>query len=168
MFLVYLLIVFFISLFIYQIILAFYPKIEGMTTDETKEKEKNKSNPTGAMYEEYSKDPLILGQQNAGNIEYLKGRVDTISDSTTDIDKLQTTITAMQQQMDDMSTQMAQLSQNMISGTPPDMSTLNTTDTSAFATDNSNDAITSDFTDTNNDAITSADAITSNTDDNIF
>ena len=55
MLLIYFLIVFFVSLFIYQIILAFYPNsiIEGM---ETKDKDKDK----GKKYEEYPTDPLIL------------------------------------------------------------------------------------------------------------
>ena len=81
MLLIYFLIVFFISLFIYQIILAFYPNslIEGM---ETNSKDKNKT--TGATYENYPTDPLILGKQNAGNIEYLKSQVDTLSSNTTD------------------------------------------------------------------------------------
>ena len=151
MFLVYLLIVFFISLFIYQIILAFYPKIEGMTTDETKEKEKNKSNPTGAMYEEYSKDPLILGQQNAGNIEYLKGRVDDMSTNSVDISKMQTDMAALQQQMDDLGTQMTQLSGNMISQDPVDTSAIDGSDQTPVAGDQTTGETTGDADQTTGD-----------------
>ena len=130
MLLIYFLIVFFISLFIYQIILAFFPKsiIEGMDTNS-----KDKDKTTGATYENYPTDPLILGKQNAGNIEYLKSQVDTLSSNTTDINQMETTISSLQDQVNELSTQMSQLSQTMISSDPPDISgatsyTGNTTD----------------------------------------
>jgi|LauGreDrversion4_2_1035121.scaffolds.fasta_scaffold16369_6 hypothetical protein len=117
MLLIYFLIVFFVSLFIYQIILAFYPNsiIEGM---ETKDKDKDK----GKKYEEYPTDPLILGKQNAGNIEYLKGQLDNLSSTTTDINQMETTISSLQDQVNELSNQMSQLSQSMISNEPPDIS----------------------------------------------
>ena len=119
MLLIYFLIVFFISLFIYQIILAFFPKsiIEGMDTNS-----KDKDKTTGATYENYPTDPLILGKQNAGNIEYLKSQVDTLSSNTTDINQMETTISSLQDQVNELSTQMSQLSQSMISSEPPDIS----------------------------------------------
>ena len=119
MLLIYFLIVFFVSLFIYQIILAFYPNslIEGMETNS-----KDKDNTTGTTYKNYQTDPLILGKLNAGNIEYLKSQVDTLSSNTTDINQMETTINSLQDQVNDLSTQFSQLSQSMISSDPPDIS----------------------------------------------
>jgi hypothetical protein len=141
MLLIYFLIVFFISLFIYQIILAFYPNslIEGM---ETNSKDKNKT--TGATYENYPTDPLILGKQNAGNIEYLKSQVDTLSSNTTDINQMETTISSLQDQVNALSTQMSQLSQSMISSEPPDISGV----TSYTGDDTTTDDTTTDDTTT--------------------
>jgi hypothetical protein len=116
MVLIYLLIAFFVCLFIYQLILAFYPNsIEGM---------ENKDKNTELNYTDYAKDPLILGEQNAGNIEYLKGQVNRLSTDSINIDKLQTNIDALQQQVDDLGQQMTDLSQNMISSTTPDTSAI--------------------------------------------
>jgi len=138
MLLIYFLIVFFISLFIYQIILAFYPNsvIEGM---ETKSKDKYKI--SGTNYEDYPTDPLILGKQNAGNIEYLKGQVDTLSSNTTDINQMETTISSLQDQVNELSTQMSQLSQSMISSEPPDIS-----GATSYTGDTTDDTTTDDTT----------------------
>ena len=137
MLLIYFLIVFFISLFIYQIILACYPNslIEGM---ETNSKDKDKT------YKDYPADPLILGKQNAGNIEYLKSQVDTLSSNTTDINQMETTISSLQDQVNELSTQMSQLSQTMISSDPPDISGV----TSYTGDDTTTDDTTTDDTTT--------------------
>uniref|UniRef100_A0A6C0I7W6 Uncharacterized protein n=1 Tax=viral metagenome TaxID=1070528 RepID=A0A6C0I7W6_9ZZZZ len=122
--LIYLLILFFICLLIYQTFLAAYPTsvIEGM---ETNDKEKNKD----LQYRDYPTDPLVCCKQNSGNIEFLKGQVDTMSINSTSINKLQTDMTALQQQVNDMGSQIAQLSQNMIGTQPPDMSAAVSTET---------------------------------------
>ena len=123
--LIYLLIVFFTCLLMYQIILAFYPSsvIEGMETND-KEKEKEKE----LQYTDYPTDPIVCCKQNSGNIEFLKGQVDTMSSNSTNINKLQSDMTALQQQVSDIGTQMSQLSQNMIGTQPTDMSVANTND----------------------------------------
>lgn len=141
MLLLYFLIVFFISLFIYQIILAFYPKIEGMETNN-KSKDKSKDKSYGTMYEEYPTDPLILGKLNAGNIQYLKGQIDTISTNTTEINQMQSTIDELQQQVSDLSTQMNQLSQSLISSESPDTSSV-----AGYSEDTSYDTVNMDNTD---------------------
>lgn len=141
MLLLYFLIVFFISLFIYQIILAFYPKIEGMETNN-KSKDKSKDKSYGTMYEEYPTDPLILGKLNAGNIQYLKGQIDTISTNTTEINQIQSTIDELQQQVSDLSTQMNQLSQSLISSESPDTSSV-----AGYSEDTSYDTVNMDNTD---------------------
>ena len=136
MLLIYFLIVFFISLFIYQIILAFFPKsiIEGMDTNS---RDKDKT------YKDYPADPLILGKQNAGNIEYLKSQVDTLSSNTTDINQMETTISSLQDQVNELSSQMSQLSQSMISSDPPDIS-----GATSYTGDDTTDDTTDDTDDT--------------------
>ena len=67
--LIYLLvIIFFLFLFLFNLFQK--PIVEGLdqTDDSTK----------GATYKEYSDDPLILAQQNAGNIQSLKDQVDDL------------------------------------------------------------------------------------------
>jgi len=133
MVLIYLLIAFFISLLSYQLILAFYPTIEGM---ETNSKNKNKDNNGEALnYVDYPTDPLVCCKQNSGNIEYLKGRVDDMSTNSLDISKMQTDMAALQQQMDDLGTQMTQLSGNMISQDPVDTSAIEGSDQTPVAGD---------------------------------
>jgi hypothetical protein len=146
MLLIYFLIVFFISLFIYQIILAFYPKIEGMTTSAANDKDKDKDKSYGTMYEEYPTDPLILGKLNAGNIEYLKSQIDTLSTNNVDIDQMQTTVDQLQQQVSDLSTQINQLGQSMISSEAPDNSSI-----AGYTEDTSYDTINSNSDSTSND-----------------
>jgi len=145
MLLIYFLIVFFISLFIYQIILAFYPSsiIEGMeSNNKTKDKSKNSDKSYGTMYEEYPTDPLILGKLNAGNIQYLKGQIDTITTNTNDINQMQSNIDQLQQQVSDLSTQMNQLSQSLISSESPDTSSV-----AGYSEDTSYDTVNMDNTD---------------------
>jgi hypothetical protein len=146
MLLIYSLIVFFISLFIYQIILAFYPKIEGMTTSAPNDKDKDKNKSYGTLYEEYPTDPLILGKLNAGNIEYLKSQIETLSTNNVDIDQMQTTVDQLQQQVSDLSTQINQLGQSMISSEAPDNSSI-----AGYTEDTSYDTINSNSDDTSND-----------------
>ena len=131
MVLIYLLIAFFVSLLTYQLILAFYPTIEGMETNSN-----NKDNNGEALnYVDYPTDPLVCCKQNSGNIEYLKGRVDDMSTNNVDISKMQTDMAALQQQMDDLGTQMTQLSGNMISQDPLDTSAIDGSDQTPVAGD---------------------------------
>ncbi len=125
MVLIYLLIAFFISLLTYQLILAFYPKIECM---ETNGKDKDKQNGSNLHYEDYPTDPLVCCKHNSGNIEFLKERVDNLSTTSNDLDKMQTTIDALQQQVNDLGTQLTQLAGNMISQEPVDTSVIENID----------------------------------------
>ena len=126
MVLIYLLIAFFISLLTYQLILAFYPTIEGMETNDNN-KYKTQNGQT-LNYEYYKIETLVFCKQNSGNIEYLKGRVDDMSSTSTDISKIQTDMAALQQQVDDMGTQMSELAGNMISQEPVDTTALQGSD----------------------------------------
>ena len=125
MILIYLLIAFFVSMFLYHLFLAVKNNklIEGMDNNTAEEED--------ITYKDYARDPLILGEQNAGNITYLKQRLDDISTDSSDIDKMQTTIDALQQQVNDLGTQISELGSNMISSTPPDTSDITQPETTA-------------------------------------
>ena len=73
------LICFFVSLIIYQIYSLSCPIIEG--------------------FNDYSEDPLILSKQNAGNIQVLKGRMDSLSGLDAKIDKTNADIKQLQEQV---------------------------------------------------------------------
>ena len=84
--LVYLICIFFIVLILNQIYNIIKPSVIEAAT-------------SGSDYQTYSPDPLILAQQNAGNIQYLKDRfsdIDTltqkIEDNSTKIASLQTLV----------------------------------------------------------------------------
>ncbi len=86
---------------------------EGMTTaTETKE-------PT---YQPYNmNDPnssLILAQQNAGNIEVLKGRVDKIDEWKTKVDGMQQSIDSLQVQVDSLVQQQADYAKDLAGDEP--------------------------------------------------
>jgi len=130
MILIYLLIAFFVSMFLYHLFLAVKNNklIEGMDNNTTEEEDNQNGEFT---YKDYARDPLILGEQNAGNITYLKQRLDDISTDSSDIDKMQTTIDALQQQVNDLGTQISELGSNMISSNPPDTSDITQPETTA-------------------------------------
>jgi hypothetical protein len=121
MFLIYSLIVFFIFLITYQLFLAWNPNIlEGLTnnTNNTKQgvvdyKPYDLNNPNNA---------LILGQQNAGNIEFLKGRIDTLDGVKTRVDDLQQNIDSIQTQMDALVQQQESFAKDINGGEPIDIS----------------------------------------------
>jgi hypothetical protein len=121
MFLIYSLIVFFIFLITYQLFLAWNPNIlEGLTnnTNNTKQgvvdyKPYDLNNPNNA---------LILGQQNAGNIEFLKGRIDTLDGVKTRVDDLQQNIDSIQTQLDALVQQQESFAKDINGGEPIDIS----------------------------------------------
>lgn len=118
MFLIYLLILFFSILSIYQI-LAFFKNsasntiIEGLDNPDSSEQE----------YKPYNlNDPnnaLILAQQNAGNIEVLKGRIDKQDDVKDKVDTIQQNINSMQTQIDGLVQQQSDFAQQIAGSTPP-------------------------------------------------
>jgi hypothetical protein len=75
------LIIFFAALIIYQI--SNYTIIEGATT----------------QYQDYSEDTLILSKQNAGNIQVLKGRLDSLAGLDVKIDKTNAAVVQLQEQV---------------------------------------------------------------------
>lgn len=100
------LIVFFIILIGYQIILANHI-VEGLENGNT--------------YKPYHPDALILSQQNAGNIEYLKHKVDDLQNINSIVSDLSGNVATLQQQVNGLVTTQQQLATQMTGGSPPDI-----------------------------------------------
>jgi len=118
MLLINILIVIFVCLLVYQTFLALFPNklIEGLeneTSSDTKSKEYqpyNVSDPSNA---------LILAQQNAGNIEVLKGRIDGFDGVKERLNAMEQNIDSMQVQMDQLVQQQADYAAEIAGTTPP-------------------------------------------------
>lgn len=131
MVLIYILIILFVILVTYQVILAFSPTntlIEGLENEGT-------ANSSTQEYKPYNvNDPnnsLILSQQNAGNIEVLRGRIDKFDGVKEQVDTMQQNIDSMQVQIDGLVQQQADYAQEIAGSTPPDV-----TGTDAETTEN--------------------------------
>jgi hypothetical protein len=110
-----LLIIFFIFLIGYQLFLFIFKKnnlVEGLENEETP-----------GEYKPYNKDDpnntLILAQQNAGNIEVLKGRVDKLDGIKERVDSLQQIADGMQTQIDGLVQQQADYANDLMGDKPP-------------------------------------------------
>ena len=113
MILVYSLIIFFICLIGYQIFLALPNNIvEGLTSTPS-------SDPT---YKPYNmNDPnnaLILGQQNAGNIEVLKERIDKLDGVNSKVVIMQQDMNSMKVQIDALVDQQSTLATELAGNEP--------------------------------------------------
>ena len=115
-----LLILLFILLITYQLVLAHSSRtlIEGMdTTDSTTTTTEfapyDTNNPANA---------LILSQQNAGNINFLKQRVDELSGIKATVDDLSQQVDQLNQQVAGLVQQQSDLGQQMIGTTPATIS----------------------------------------------
>ena len=109
--LVNILIVFFIILICFQIILANHI-VEGLETGESYQSY-DTNNPSNA---------LILAQQNAGNIEYLKGRILDVQGMNKQVQDLSGNVQTLQEQVSGLVTAQQQYATQMTGGTPPDIS----------------------------------------------
>ena len=106
--LVNILIIFFLILISYQIILG-NNIIEGLDNNNS--------------YQQYnSQDPLILAQQNAGNIEYLKGRIDDVQGMYKQVQDLSGNYQTLQEQVNGLVTAQQQYATQMTGGTAPQIS----------------------------------------------
>ena len=104
------LILFFIILVGYQLILA-SRVIEGLeNNDDFKPYDMN--NPNNA---------LILSQQNAGNINFLKKRMDTVLGFNQQVQDLSGNVATLQGQVNDLITAQKEYSSQMLGDTPPDI-----------------------------------------------
>jgi len=144
MLLIYILILVFICLLVYQTYLAISPFsiIEGLentntNTDTNTNTNTNTNTDTNSLkeYKPYNlNDPnnaLILAQQNAGNIEVLKGRIDTLDGVNKRVDNLEQSVELMQTQLDGLVQQQANFAQDIAGSTPPEI-----TGTDAETTEN--------------------------------
>ena len=109
--LVNILIVFFIMLICFQIILANHI-VEGLENGESYQSY-DTNNPANA---------LILAQQNAGNIEYLKGRIQDVQGMNKQVQDLSGNVQTLQEQVTGLVTAQQQYATQMTGGTPPDIS----------------------------------------------
>lgn len=121
MLLIYILIFIFVFLMGYQAYLAMFPNklIEGLENEDTT------TTNTTQEYKPYNlNDPnnsLILAQQNAGNIEVLKGRIDNLDGVKKRVDDMQQSIDSMQTQIDGLVQQQADYAQEIAGSTPPEV-----------------------------------------------
>lgn len=121
MLLIYILICLFVILMGYQAYLAIFHNtlIEGLENEDTTQTTNTQE------YKPYNlQDPnnsLILAQQNAGNIEVLKGRVDSLDGVKKRVDDMQQSIDSIQTQIDGLVQQQADYAQEIAGSTPPDI-----------------------------------------------
>ena len=105
------LIVFFIILICFQIILANH-FVEGLENNKSY-KSYDTNNPENA---------LILAQQNAGNIEYLKDRINDVQGMYKQVQDLSGNVVTLQEQVNGLVTAQQQYATQMTGGTPPEIS----------------------------------------------
>lgn len=100
------LILFFSLLIMTQIFLAHFNYYEGFKSNE--------------QYEQYNmNDPnnvLILAKQNAGNIEFLKGQVETLNKLKTTVDDLDVRVTDLEQNVVDLMQQQKDYANELTGG----------------------------------------------------
>jgi Tfp pilus assembly protein PilO len=118
MLLIYILIIGFLLLIGYQLYLE-------STTNKLIEGLENETS-TDPQYQPYNVDnpnnALILAQQNAGNIEVLRGRVDKLDGIKEKTDKMQEDMNAMQSQIDALVQQQADYAEQLVGNEPPEVS----------------------------------------------
>lgn len=71
---------------------------------------------------------MILAQQNAGNISFLKTRVDDLAGIDDKVTSLQSQVDQMSSQIDDLVQQQADYAQDLAGDTPPDVTGTDTED----------------------------------------
>ncbi len=120
------LVLFFSFLIIYQILLAYFGDsvIEGLTNNDSE-------------YKPYGKDPMILAQQNAGNISVLKKQVDELTglnqlfqDLSGNYAGLQSQVNSLVKAQNDYTNEMTGGSEVQITGTTTSDSTTSDSTTS--------------------------------------
>jgi len=104
--LVNILICFFIFLIMYQIFLA-TKIIEGIENNQ---------------YQDYANDPLILAEKNAGNIMYLKERLDSFEDINKQVQDLSGNVVTLQDQVNSLLQSQQDYANQMTGGTAPEIS----------------------------------------------
>ena len=107
-------ILFFLLLIAYQLILANHVKegLKNNKTSDNKYQPYDMNNPANA---------LILAQQNAGNIDYLKQRVDSVQGMYQQVQDLSGNVTVLQKQVNDLVTAQQQYATQMTGGVAPNI-----------------------------------------------
>jgi len=117
--LIYILIVVFVIIILWQIFLGDNKMIEGMDTETNT----TNTSSSSTMYQPYNlNDPnnaLILSQQNAGNIDFLKTRIDDLQNIKKDVDDLKLNVSSMQTQIDALVQQQADFGQELVGTETP-------------------------------------------------
>ncbi len=108
--LVNILIVFFVFIILYQIFLATVPTVEGL---ENQYQPYDTNNPANA---------LILAQQNAGNIAYIKERLDDYQGLYQEVQDISGNYASLQSQVDQLIQAQQQYTTQMTGGTVPQIS----------------------------------------------
>ena len=103
--------VFFLILICFQIILANH-LVEGLETGKSY-KNYDTNNPENA---------LILAQQNAGNIEYLKDRIQDIQGMNKQVQDLSGNVVTLQEQVDGLVMAQKDYATQMVGDEPPEIS----------------------------------------------
>ncbi len=108
------LIIFFIGLIGYQLFLALSGNnlIEGLENNTNEYKSYNTDDPNNPN------SATILSQQNAGNIEVLKGRIDGLDGVKARVDTMQQNIDSMQVQIDGLVQQQADYAVDLAGNEP--------------------------------------------------
>lgn len=117
------LILFFLFLILYQILLATHI-VEGL---ENQYQSYDMNNPNNA---------LILAQQNAGNISYLKERLDKFADVYQQVQDLSGNVQTIQTQINGLLQSQQDYANQMTGGSPPDISGATDESTSTESTSN--------------------------------
>ena len=113
------LILFFIILIGYQIILANHI-VEGLENNTTATNANATNANTYTPYDTNNPDnALILSQKNAGNIDYLKQRIDNVQDIFQEVQDLSANVSALQDQVNGIVSAQADYATQMTGGTTP-------------------------------------------------
>ena len=123
------LILFFIILISYQVILANHI-VEGLENGQSYQ-QYDTNNPANA---------LILAQQNAGNIEYIKQRLDSVQGLYQEVQDISGNVVTLQDQVTQLVMAQKQYADQMTGGTAPNITGTGST------TDDSSSFVTSDDT----------------------
>lgn len=122
------------------------PFREGMT--DTDASGNSNTDATNTEYQTYApNDALILAKQNAGNIEYLKGRVANLDSSSSKVAQyifdISNNLTTLNDQVNTIVEQQAQYAQSVVSEPAPAMDLSMPSDTSNGTTESSSSNNTS-------------------------
>jgi hypothetical protein len=100
-----------------------YPLVENLDNLDTNTNTETNTENTTPEYQPYNIDnpnnALILSQQNAGNIEVLKGRINDLDGVKKKVDSIQESVDSMQIQINQLVQQQADYAQELAGSTPP-------------------------------------------------